>query len=82
MKWLRNKRAISVLIWSFCALSLYKYFDSLMTDTPESYIFVPLSIITAFGLALFFPLVDGFGRYKVIHVSILIMWVSSILTTS
>ena len=82
IKWLKNKRAILVLVWSFCVFTCYNHFQSLLMG--NSLKFVPLSIMIAFGLALFFP-VGGwladvyFGRYKVIHVNILIMWVSSIL---
>ena len=64
-------------------ISLYQHYYSLLTG--ESFGFAPLIIILiAFSLALFFP-VGGwladvyFGRYKVIHMSILTMWVSSIL---
>ena len=82
IKWFRSKSAILVLIWSFFVASLYHHYHLLLTG--ESLRFAPLTILIAFGLALFFPiggwLADVyFGRYKIIHVSILIMWVSSIL---
>ena len=57
IKWLKNKRAILVLVWSFCVFTCYNHFQSLLMG--NSLKFVPLSIMIAFGLALFSLLVDG-----------------------
>ena len=77
---LKNKGAILVTVWSFLLSSTYFYcfyFGSKVYARP---LYIVLQIIVGMTLPLAGWLADvRFGRYKVIHCSMWIMWFSALL---
>ena len=83
-KWVRNKGAVLVLVWIFLGFSVYHYFtmpnkqrDSVIKD---KYVSSGELIGTALVLPIGGWLADAyFGRYRVIHCGMWIMWVGAML---
>ena len=84
MRKLKNKGAILVLVWSFMVICVSNY---LANNLPILYhdIISSYSVTTIIGVTL--PIAGWladvqFGRYKIIHCSIWIMWISYVLLTT
>ena len=77
---LRNKGAIMILIWNFLATSTYYYLGK-AANLPHAIHVGKYAFVFTIPLAGW--LADVYiGRYKVIHWSIWIMWIGSILATA
>ena len=83
MRKLKTKGAILVLIWSFMVVGVFNYLlNSLLVSYSDS---ISTSVVTIIGVTL--PVAGWladvrFGRYRVMHCSIWIIWISSLLLTT
>ena len=82
VKWLKNKGAILIIIWSYLVTSVYHLLKSGHYKVSE----VSSSGFILICTALLYPIGGWmadthFGRYKVIHYSVWIMWTGAILVT-
>lgn len=73
---LKNKGAILVLVWNFLLVSLFFYLTVYMNHARIYFAIWGLTIPVAGWLADVY-----FGRYKLIHWSMWIMWIASMLAT-
>ena len=83
MRKLKNKGAILVLVWSFMVMSVLNYLANNLLISYHD--ILSYSVITIIGVTL--PITGWladvqFGRYKIIHCSIWIMWISYVLLTT
>ncbi len=79
---LKIKGAILIVIWSFLVMCTYHYTSMTITNKNNDSICNIIVTVTGVMLPLAGWLADvRFGRYKVIHISIWIMWMSSMLLT-
>ena len=87
-RWLKNKAAILIIIWSYLAVTVYHLLKSGFGSESE-----PLhensSVmgITMIAVTLLYPiggwLADTyFGRYKTIHFSLWLMWIATVAMTA
>ena len=78
---LKNKGAILVLVWNYLCISLLSFYQKIGQGLPVALISTE---IIALGLTLSIAgwIADvHFGRYRVIYLSIWIMWAALMLTT-
>ena len=79
---LKNKGAILVIAWSFLITVMHYYITYTSLNTYTSHIFVLLQSIVGLTLPIGGWLADvRLGRYKVISLSLWMMWFSSIIIT-
>ena len=84
-RWLKNKGAILVLIWSYLSISVYHFYTMSATRNPMKHkSHLPLNPGEILGACIFFPvggwLADAyFGRYKVILCGMWTMWLGAML---
>ena len=87
VKWLKNKGAILIIIWNYLVMSVYyllrEGYNQKQLNNPFR---VDETGLVMWCMALLFP-IGGWladtrvGRYKVIHYSMCIMWIGTILAT-
>ena len=88
MKWLKNKGAVLIALWSFLVIHVYFFLEEGMinekkSEDPQK---TPSSGIILICIALLFP-IGGWladtrlGRYKTVRYSMWIMWLCAILAT-
>ena len=76
----KNKGAIMVLVWSFLVSSLANYLLNTVLQSYHDLVINSVVTIITVMLPVTGWLADArFGRYKVIHCSIWIIWISSVL---
>ena len=85
VRWLKNKAAILIIIWSFLVTSVYHLLRNGYSDEPKQQNITVMGIIMV-AATLLFPiggwLADTyFGRYKTIHYSMWIMWIVTVSGT-
>ena len=84
-RWLKNKGAILVLIWSYLSISVYHFYTMSATKNPVTHkTYLPLKPGEILAASIFLPvggwLADAyFGRYKVILCGMWIMWLAAML---
>ena len=83
VKWLKNKGAILIIIWSYLVMSVFHLLRVGNDDDPD---YIPGNGIIISAAALLCPiggwLADTrFGRYNVVRYSMWIMWTGIILAT-
>ncbi len=84
-RWLKNKGAILVLIWSYLTISVYHFYAMSATRNPTKHkSHLPLNPGEILAAGIFFPvggwLADAyFGRYKVILCGMWTMWLGAML---
>ena len=84
-RWLKNKGAILVLIWSYLTISVYHFYAMSATRNPMKHkSHLPLNPGEILAAGIFFPiggwLADAyFGRYKVILCGMWTMWLGAML---
>ena len=87
VRWLKNRGAILIIIWNLLILSVFHLFtEGYKQNQWEDPTNVNWAGLVMWCMALLFPiggwLADTrFGRYKVIHYSMWIMWTGMILAT-
>ena len=87
VRWLKNRGAILIIIWSLLVMSVYHLFtEGYRQQLLQNPFNVNWTGLVMWCMALLFPiggwLADTrFGRYKVIHYSMWIMWTGMILAT-
>ena len=80
---IKNNGAILVLVWSFLLTTVYYYISYNATRTYSGLIFALIQTIVGVTLPIAGWLADvRFGRYKIICLSIWVMWISSLLLTA
>ena len=82
-KWLKNKGAVLVLIWSFLCFTVYHYFTIREISRDSVKERLPLSSGATISMGLILPLggwlADAFDNYRVIHYGMWIMWFGAML---
>ena len=73
---LKNRGALLVLVWNYLVVSLFYYVTVHTAHVTQHYITLGITLPIAGWLADVY-----FGRYKVIHWSMWIMWIGSMLAT-
>ena len=93
IRWIRSKGAILVLLWNCLVLNSNVIIGlaipevlQLNTLHDEGKIFLLVSLIRALSLMLLYPLAGWiadvyFGRYRVIKVSLWLMWTGTVITS-
>ena len=80
---IKNNGAILVLVWSFLLTTVYYYISYNATRTYSDLIFALIQTIVGVTIPIAGWLADvRFGRYKIICLSIWVMWISSLLLTA
>ena len=87
VKWLKNKGAILIVFWNYLVMSVYHLLSGGYTTKQLDHPFhVSNTGIILWCMALLFP-IGGWladtriGRYKMIHYSLWVMWISIMLAT-
>ena len=94
IRWIRSKGAILVLLWNCLILSSYGVLGLVFAEVlqlssvlSDREIYLVLTIVEALSEMLLYPLAGWiadvyFGRYRVIKVSLWLMWTGAILLSS
>ena len=94
IRWIRSKGAVLVLLWNCLILNYYGNLDSILAEAlqlssvhAEGVIYLLVTLIEALSLMLLYPLAGWIadvylGRYRVIKVSLWLMWTGAILLSS
>ena len=87
IRWLKNKGAVLIVLWSFLVSHVYYFLrggnDENKSEDPLN---VSINGIILLSFTLLFPLYGWLadrrlGRYKIVHYSLWIMWISALLAT-
>lgn len=86
VRWLKNKAAILIIIWTYLVTTVYHLLRSGYIDQPEYNVSVSVMGIIMIAAILLYPiggwLADTyFGRYKTIQFSMRMMWITTLSMT-